>query len=78
MEVNKILNVLETNRDVIMSHPTKADKLDCIAILFEQRFPQVTISDALTGPITNMTAMMDNIEAQKLISYIRQMKEGIL
>ena len=75
MDVNKIKNLLETNRDVIISLPTKADKLDRIITLFEQTFPQVTLSDALNGPITNMTAMMDNVESQKLIGYIKQMKE---
>lgn len=75
MDVNKIRSLLETNRDVIISLPTKADKLDCIVNLFEQTFPQLTLSDALTGPVTNMTALMDNMEVQKLIGYIKQMRE---
>lgn len=75
MNVNKITRLLEENRDTILSYSTKSDRLDCIVNLFEQRFPQVTLSDALTGPITNMTALMDNMEVQKLIGYIKQMKE---
>lgn len=75
MDVTKVKKILETNCDVVKSLSTKADKLDCIVSLFEQSFPQVSLSDALTGPITNLTAIMDNIEAQKLIGYIKQMKE---
>lgn len=75
MNVNNITKLLEDNREVILSYSTKSDRLDCIVNLFEQRFPQVTISDALTGPITNMTAMVDNLDAQKLIECIKRMKE---
>lgn len=75
MNIHKITKLLEDNRESILSYSTKSDRLDCIVNLFEQRFPQVTLSDAITGPITNMTALMDNMEVQKLIGYIKQMKE---
>ena len=75
MNIQKITSLLNENKNTILSHTTKSERLDCIVRLFEQTFPSVGLSDAITGPITNMTAMMDNIEAQKLIGYIKQMKE---
>jgi len=75
MNINNVTKLLEENRETILSYSTKSDRLDCVVSLFEQKFPKVSLSDAIAGPITSMTAMMDNIDAQNLIRFIKKMKE---
>ena len=75
MNIHKIKRLLDENRETILSYSTKSERLDCINSLFQQSFPQVSLSDALTGPITNMTAFTDHFDSHKLIGYISQLKD---
>lgn len=75
MNTHKIKRLLDENRETILSFSTKSERLDYIIGLFQQSFPQVSLSDALTGPITNMTAFTDHFDSHKLISYLSRLKD---
>ena len=74
MSLTEIQSLLDAHRDEILVGTTKADKLERVIALLEQAYPDVPLSAALNGPITDFVAKGKHIEVQSLIDTLRVLK----
>ena len=74
MSLTEIQSLLDAHRDEILSGTTKADRLERVIALLEQTYPDVPLSVALNGPITDFAAKSKRIEVQSLIDTLRALK----
>ena len=72
MSLTEIQSLLNAHRDEIMN--TKSDRLERVIALLEQTYPDVQLSAALNGPITDFVAKGKRIEVQPLIDTLRALK----
>ena len=70
MSLTEIQSLLDAHRDEILVGATKADRLERVIALLEQAFPDVPLSAAVNGPITDFVAKGKHIEVQPLIDMI--------
>lgn len=74
MSLTEIQTLLDAHRDEILSGATKADRLESVITLLGQAYPNVPLSAALNGPITDFVAKGNHIEVQPLIDTLRVLK----
>ena len=74
MSLTEIQSLMDAHRDEILVGATKADRLERVIALLEQAFPDVPLSAALNGPITDFVAKGKHIEVQPLIVTLRAIK----
>ncbi len=74
MTLTEIKSILDAHRDEILAGATKADRQERVIALLEQTYPDVPLSAALNGTITDFVAKGKYIEVQPLIETLRVLK----
>lgn len=74
MSITEIQSLLDAHRDEILAGVTKADRLERVIMLLEEAYPDVPLSAALNGPITDFVAKGKHIEVQPLLDTLRALK----
>lgn len=74
MNTEEVKSLINEHKGEILAHITRNERLDCVISLLERTYPPVSLSDALTGPITDFVAAANHIEIQPVLSVLRKLK----
>lgn len=74
MNISEVKSLIDENKDEILAHKTRSERLDSVISLLERNYHPVSLNDALTGPITDFVAAVNHIEIQPVLSILRELK----
>lgn len=74
MNISEVKSLINEHKDEILAHKTKRERIDRVISLLESTYHEVSLNDALTGPITDFVAAANHIEIQPVLCILRELK----
>lgn len=74
MELEKIKRLLEEHKEVVLSLPSKVERLDAIIGILGRAFPAVSVASVVRGPVFNMGTVCDYHDSQIIIDALAELR----